>query len=135
MNEDLTKRLPEQPDSRLEELFRLVKANTAELSELKQVVSNLAHLVEERLRNTQPLGETLNLMRADINQLQEGQQQLQAAVTRLEEGQRKLEEGQWQLRTEMRNVSRLQSHIHDSLVLQYKDLDERVFRLESKNSS
>ena len=144
MSEDLTKKLPEQPDSRLDELFRLVRANNAELSELRQVVSKLAQTVEERLHDTQPLGETINLMRADINQLQqgqrelqEGQQQLQAAVARLEEGQKKLEEGQWQVRTEMRNLNRTQTHLHDTFLqfsTQYKDMDERVFRLESKNT-
>lgn len=151
MSEDLTQKLPDRPDARLEELFRLVQSIdnrlstvTTEVLELKTGLSELRQFVNERLRDTQPLGETVNLMRADISQLQqgqrelqEGQQQLQAAVARLEEGQKKLEEGQWQIRTEMRNLNRTQTHLHDTFLqfsTQYKDMDERVFRLESKNT-
>ncbi len=52
MNEDLTKRLPEQPDSRLEELFRLVQSIDARLSSVQSEVSGLKQVVNDRLRDT-----------------------------------------------------------------------------------
>ena len=166
MSEDLTKKLPEQPDARLEELFRLVQSIGTEVSKLRQDF-------DARQRDTQPLGETLQLIRADIaqlqegqNQLQEGQNQLRADVTQLRTdmtqlqtdvtqlrtdvtqlqtvvGQMHLEvgqvkEAQWQVRTELRNLNRQQIVLYEAFVqlkAEYRDFDERVFRLESKENS
>ena len=131
MSEDLTQKLPEQPDGRLEELFRLVQSIDTRLSTVTTEVSELKQVINERLLDTQPLGETVSLMRADIGQLRQGQQQLQVAVAGLEEGQR-------QIRSEIRNVNRALSVLNDSFMrfaAEYKELDERIFHLESKKPS
>ena len=112
MNEDITGRLPDQPNS-LEELVRLVQSFRTELAELKQTV-------EARLHDTRPIWEKVQ---ADIAQLQEGQQ-------RIEE---KLEALRDDTRTGLRNLKRDFGIMNEMFVEvrgEYRDLDRRVYRLE-----
>lgn len=112
MNEDITGRLPDQPNS-YEELIRLVQSVRTELAELKQTV-------EARLHDTRPIWEKVQ---ADIAQLQEGQQ-------RIEE---KLEALRDDTRTGLRNLKRdfgILSEMFVEVRGEYRDLDRRVYRLE-----
>lgn len=112
MNEDITRRLPDQPGS-LEELVRLVQTFRTELADLKQTV-------EARLHDTRPIWEKVQ---ADIAQLQEGQQ-------RIEE---KLEALRDDTRTGLRNLKRDFGILNDTFLEvrgEYRDLDRRVYRLE-----
>lgn len=119
MNEDITRRLPDQPGS-LEELVRLVQSVRTELVELKQTV-------EARLHDTRPIWEKVQ---ADITQLQEGQQRLEVGQKRLEE---KLEALRDDTRTGLRNLKRDFGILNDTFLEvrgEYRDLDRRVYRLE-----
>lgn len=116
MNEDITRRLPDQPGS-LEELVRLVQTFRTELADLKQTV-------EARLHDTRPIWEKVQ---ADIAQLQEGQQ-------RIEE---KLEALRDDTRTGLRNLKRDFGILNDTFLEvrgEYRDLDRRVYRLEEPQS-
>jgi predicted nucleic acid-binding Zn-ribbon protein len=112
MNEDITRRLPDQPNS-LEELVRLIQSVRTELTELRQTV-------DARLHDTRPVWEKVQ---ADIAQLQEGQQ-------RIEE---KLEALRDDTRTGLRNLKRDFGIMNEMFVEvrgEYRDLDRRVYRLE-----
>lgn len=112
MSENITGRLPDQPNS-YEELIRLVQSVRSELAELKQTV-------EARLHDTRPIWEKVQ---ADIAQLQQGQQ-------RLEE---KLEALRDDTRTGLRNLKRDFGILSEMFVEargEYRDLDRRVYRLE-----
>ena len=112
MSEDITGRLPDQPNS-YEELIRLVQSVRTELAELKQTV-------EARLHDTRPIWEKVQ---ADIAQLHEGQQ-------RIEE---KLEALRDDTRTGLRNLKRdvgILSEMFVEVRGEYRDLDRRVYRLE-----
>jgi septation ring formation regulator EzrA len=119
MNEDITRRLPDQPNS-LEELIRLVQTFRSELAELNQTV-------EARLHDTRPIWEKvqadLEKVRADITQLQEGQQRIE----------QKLEALRDDTRTGLRNLKRDMGTLSEMFVEvrgEYRDLDRRVYRLE-----
>lgn len=68
---------PDQSHNRLDQLFAIAQLIRAELANAGQRLGNLEQKVEARLRDTAPLGETLELIRADIRQLQTGQGQIQ----------------------------------------------------------
>ena len=126
MNEDITRRLPDQPNS-LEELIRLVQSFRTELTELRQSVEALKQTVEARLHDTRPIWEKVQ---ADIVQLQEGQQRLEAGQKKLEE---KLEALRDDTRTGLRNLKRDFGIMNEMFVEvrgEYRDLDRRVYRLE-----
>ena len=115
MSEDLTKRLPDQPNNS-EEILRAVQAVQAELAELKKTV-------DARLHDTRPIWEKVQ---ADISQLQEGQQSLQ-------EGQEALRKDVREVRTELRDMNRKFSIFNDNLVqiqADYRDIYDRVRDLE-----
>ncbi len=119
MNEDITRRLPNQPSS-LEEIIRLIQTFRTELTELKQTV-------EARLHDTRPIWEKVQ---ANIAQLQEGQQRLEVGQKRLEE---KLEALRDDTRTGLRNLKRdfgILSEMFVEVRGEYRDLDRRVYRLE-----
>ena len=119
MSEDITGRLPDQPNS-YEELIRLVQSVRTELAELKQTV-------EARLHDTRPIWEKVQ---ADIGQIQEGQQRLEVGQKRLEE---KLEALRDETRTGLRNLKRDFGILNDTFMEvrgEYRDLDRRVYRLE-----
>ncbi|HJU56488.1 MAG TPA: hypothetical protein VJ715_18025 [Pyrinomonadaceae bacterium] len=112
MNEDITRRLPDQPGS-LEELIRLVQAVRTELADLKQTV-------ETRLHDTRPIWEKVQ---ADIAQLQEGQQRIEERLEALRDD----------TRTGLRNLKRDFGTLSEMFVEvrgEYRDLDRRVYRLE-----
>jgi predicted nucleic acid-binding Zn-ribbon protein len=119
MNEDITRRLPDQPGS-LEELIRLVQTFRTELADLKQTV-------EARLHDTRPIWEKVQ---ADIAQLQADIAQLQKGQQRIEE---KLEALRDDTRTGLRNLKRDFGILNDTFLEvrgEYRDLDRRVYRLE-----
>ncbi|MGH9901833.1 MAG: hypothetical protein ACRD68_08495 [Pyrinomonadaceae bacterium] len=110
MNEDPTEKLSGQTDRRLEELFEAVQAMRTDLSDLKKAV-------DARLHDTRPLGETLELIRADVAQVQDGQ---------------------GQIRAELRNLARQLSVLNDTFLqfkADHKDLDARLYRLEVNEKS
>jgi predicted nuclease with TOPRIM domain len=130
MNEDTTRRLPDQPES-FEELIRLFQAIRTELTELNQKV-------EARLHDTRPIWEKVQ---ADIAQLQEGQQGLEAGQRRLEQRfetfqqrvEERLEALRDETRTGLRNLKRDMGTLSEMFVevrSEYRDLDRRVYRLE-----
>jgi chromosome segregation ATPase len=91
MNEDLTRKMPNASDGKLDEVFQIIQAIRAELSDLRSIV-------ETRIYDTRPIWEKVQ---ADIAQLQAGQARrqagqdgLQAAQTRLQAGQDGLQAGQ-----------------------------------------
>jgi hypothetical protein len=152
MNEDSTKKLGDQQNIRLEQLFQLVQSMRSELADLKQTV-------DARLHDTRPIWEQVQ---ADIAQLQEGQQNLTAGQQRFEEQQQRFEERQQrfeerhqrfeerqqslsekmealrdEMRTGFRNLKRQFSVLHDTFLevrADYKDLDKRVYRLEEERA-
>jgi predicted nucleic acid-binding Zn-ribbon protein len=128
MKEDNTKKLSDQPKGRFDELFQMVQAIRSELADLKQTV-------DTRLYDTRPIWEKVQ---ADIAQLQEGQKSLSEGQTSLSASQRRCEERLGALRDEMRtgfrDLKRQFSVLNDTFLevrADYKDLDKRVYRLES----
>ena len=123
MNEDITRRLPDQPNSS-EEIIRLLQTFRTELTELKQTV-------EARLHDTRPIWEKVQ---ADIGQLQEGQQHLQQRLITFQQRiEEKLETLRDETRTGLRNLKRQFSILNDTFLEvrgEYRDLDRRVYRLE-----
>ena len=87
---------------------------------LDKKVDGLDRKVDERLHDTRPIWHRVV---ADIAQLQTGQ--------------RRLEEGQQAMRVELRNVSRDQIVINDSIRkinLDFHTIDDRLFRLEGAHN-
>lgn len=114
MNEDTTKKLGEQPNGRFDELFQMVQAIRSELSDLKQSI-------DARLYDTRPIWEKVQ---ADIAQLQEGQKGLSERMEALRDD----------MRTGFRDLKRQFSVLNDTFLevrADYKDLDKRVYQLES----
>ena len=112
MNEDITRRLPDQPNS-LEEIIRLIQTFRTELTELKQTI-------EARLHDTRPIWEKVQ---ADIAQLQEGQQRIEQRLEALRDD----------TRTGLRNLKRDMGILSEMFVEvrgEYRDLDRRVYGLE-----
>ena len=162
MNEDLTKRLPGQSDGKLDELFQVVQAIRADLSDLRRTVETLGSTVETlgstvealgstvqtlgstveaRLHDTRPMWEKVN---ADITQLQEGQHHLVEGQQHLVEGQQRLEAGQEflggevrEIRTSLRDMNRKFSIFNDTLVsmqADYRDIYDRVRGIEQQRA-
>src|SRR5215213_2014833 len=119
MNEDITRRLPDQPNS-LEEVVRLIQTFRTEVTELKQTV-------EARLHDTRPIWEKVQ---ADIAQLQEGQQHLQQRLATFQQRiEEKLEALRDDTRTGLRNLKRDIGSLSEMFVEargEYRDLDRRV---------
>ena len=116
MDED-TKKLENLPLGRFDELFQMVQAIRSELSDLKQTV-------DERLYDTRPIWEKVQ---ADIAQLQDGQKSLSERMEALRD----------EMRTGFRNLKRQFSILNDTFLevrADYKDLDKRVYQLESNES-
>ena len=123
MSEDLTQKLPIQPNDKLDQLFQMVQVISTELADLKQTV-------DARLYDTRPLGSTLEQIRADIAQLQEGQR-------RLQEGQDQIQSEVKEIRTWMRDMNRKLSIFNDTLVqiqADYRDIYDRVRGLEKQRA-
>jgi hypothetical protein len=116
MSEDLTKKLPKSDSEKLNEILMTVGVMDTRLTALEQKLTGLEKKVDERLHDTRPIWHRLI---AEIGQVQVGQQ-------RLEEGLLKLE-------STVRDVSRDQIVINDSLRRIQLDLhtfDERLHRCE-----
>jgi hypothetical protein len=116
MSEDLTKKIPKSDSEKLNEILMTVGVMDTRLTALEQKLTGLEKKVDERLHDTRPIWHRLI---ADIGQVQVGQQ-------RLEEGLLKLE-------STVRDVSRDQIVINDSLRRIQLDLhtfDERLHRCE-----
>lgn len=110
MNEDTTKKLDEQPNGRLDELFQIMQAVRSELTDLKQTV-------DACLYHTRPIWEKVQ---ADITQLQEGQKSLSERMEALRD----------EVRTGFRDLKRQFSVMNDTFLevrADYKDLDKRVY--------
>ena len=84
MNEDITRRLPDQPND-MAEVIRLIQSFRSELTELKQTV-------EVRLHDTRPIWEKvqadLEKVKADITLLQQGQQRIEERIEALRDDTR-----------------------------------------------
>lgn len=131
MTEDPTKRLPVSQDDTLAQILSAVQ-------NLSGRVEGLERKVEERLHDTRPIWEKVQ---ANISQLQEGQKSLADGQTSLAENQRRFDERLEALRDEMRtgfrNLKRQFSVLHDIFLevrADYKDLDNRVYRLETERT-
>jgi len=106
MSEDFTQKLPNGNDTRI----------LTAIKDLEKKVDKLEKKVDERLHDTRPIWHRVV---ADIAQLQAGQQ--------------RLEEGQEAMRVELREVSRDQIVINDSIrkiQLDYHTINDRLLRLE-----
>jgi hypothetical protein len=124
MSEDPTGKLPGQSNGRFDEMFQMVQAIRAELTELKQTV-------DARLYDTRPIWETVQ---ADITQIKEGQKRFEDKQQGFEE---KLELLRDEMRTGFRNLKRQFSILNDTFLevrADYKDLDKRVYRIETERN-
>jgi len=120
MNEDLTRKMPNSSDGKLDEVFQIIQAIRSELSELRNTV-------ETRLYDTRPIWEKVQ---ADIGQLQAGQQSLQA-------GQDSLRGEVREIRTHLRDMDRRLSIFNDTLVgiqADYRDIYDRVRDIERQRN-
>lgn len=117
MSEDTTNRLPNSEDDRLAQILGAVQ-------NLSRRVEGLEKRVEERLYDTRPIWEKVQ---ADITELQEGQKSLSESVEALRDD----------TRTGFRNLKRQFGVLHEIFLevrADYKDLDNRVYRLEPESS-
>lgn len=124
MDEDTTKKIENLQNGRFDELFQIVQAIRAELSDLKQAV-------DTRLYDTRPIWEQVQV---DIKQLQDSQNNLAASQQRFEE---RLEALRDEMRTGFRNLKRQFSILNDTFLevrADYKDLDTRVYKLENESA-
>jgi uncharacterized coiled-coil DUF342 family protein len=122
MSEDTTKKFDDQPNGRLDQLFVIVQSMRSELAELKQTV-------DTRLYDTRPIWEKVQ---ADITVLQEGQKSLSDNQKRFDE---RLEALRDEMRTGFRNLKRQFGVLHETFIearADYKDLDKRVYKLETE---
>ncbi len=148
MTENLTRKLPNGSNGKLDEVFQIIQAVRAELSDLRNTV-------ETRLYDTRPIWEGLKV---DIAGLQEGQRSLQEGFQSLKEGQQRLQEGQQSLqesqrllkegqdtlrgdvreiRTHLRDMDRRLSIFNDTLVgiqADYRDIYDRVREIERQRT-
>lgn len=127
MNEDLTRKIPDQPNGKLDELFQLIQAIRAELSDLRNTM-------ETRLYDTRPIWEAL---KAEIDQLRTGQDSLRAGQDSLREGQDSLRGDVREIRTHLRDMDRRLSIFNDTLVglkADYRDIYDRVREIERQRS-
>jgi chromosome segregation ATPase len=136
MSEDTTKKFDNQPNGRLDQLFVMVQSMRSELAELKQTV-------DTRLYDTRPIWEKVQV---DITQLQEGQNSLSEEVKSLSENQKRFEERQHRFeerleavrdetRTGFRDLKRQFAVLYEAFFegrADYKDLDNRVYKLETE---
>ena len=120
MSEDFTQKLPKDGKDEIltaiKDLDTKVTKVDNRLQNLEQKVNGLEKTVDERLHDTRPIWHRVV---SDIAQLQAGQQ--------------RLEEGQLAMRAELRNVSRDQIVINDSIrkiQFDYHTIDDRLCRLE-----
>ena len=128
MSEDLTEKLPKNNND-----SKILMA----IKDLEKKVDGIEKKVDERLHDTRPIWHKVV---ADIGELQSGQKRLEEGQKHLEEGQKHLEEGQQALRVGMtqlysavREVSRDQIVINESLrkiQLDFRTIDDRLYRLE-----
>jgi peptidoglycan hydrolase CwlO-like protein len=110
MNEDTTERLPNSEDDRLGQILSAVQ-------NLSSRVEGLDRKVEERLYDTRPIWEKVQ---ADIAGLQERMEALRD-----------------EMRTGFRDLKRQFSVLNDIFLearADYKDLDKRVYHLETERS-
>ncbi|HZE69472.1 MAG TPA: hypothetical protein VE135_08130 [Pyrinomonadaceae bacterium] len=134
MNEDLTRKMPNSSDGKLDEVFQIIQAIRAELSDLRSIV-------ETRIYDTRPIWEKVQ---ADIAQLQAGQARLQAGQDGLQAGQDSLQAGQdslrgdvREIRTHLRDMDRRLSIFNDTLVgiqADYRDIYDRVREIERQRT-
>src|SRR5262245_55994067 len=113
MNDNLTKKMPGGSNGKLDELFQIVQAVRAELSDLRDKVNI-------RLYDTRPMWEKLD---GDMTQLR-------SDVTELSRGIR-------EIRTHQRDMNRRMSIFNDTLVAMqadYRDIYDRVREIEQRNS-
>ncbi|HKG47141.1 MAG TPA: hypothetical protein VKB02_10460 [Pyrinomonadaceae bacterium] len=113
MSEDFTQKLPKNGN---DEILTAIKDLDTHVTKIDNRLQSLERKVDERLHDTRPIWHRVV---ADIAQLQAGQQ-------RLEEGQRAMQ-------VELRNISRDQIVINDSIRkihLDFHTIDDRLCRLE-----
>jgi DNA repair ATPase RecN len=125
MSEDFTQKPPKNGNdseilTAIKDLDIHVTKIDDRLQSVEKKVESLEKKVDERLHDTRPIWDRVV---ADIAQLQAGQQ--------------RLEEGQLAMRVELRDVSRDQIVINDSIrkiQLDYHAIDDRLCRLELNRS-
>jgi len=114
MSEDFTQKLPENGND--SKILTAIKNLDTHVTKIDNRLERLEKKVEERLHDTRPIWHRIV---ADISQLQAGQQ--------------RLEDGQEAMRVELREVSRDQIVINDSIRkihLDFHTIDDRLRRLE-----
>ena len=129
MNEDTTQRLPNSEDDRLAQILSAVQ-------NLSTRVEGLERKVEERLYDTRPIWEKVQ---ADITVFQEGQNSLSEEVRSLSASQQRFDERLEALRDEtrtgFRDLKRQFAVLYEAFFegrADYKDLDKRVYKLETE---
>jgi len=127
MNDDLTRKMPNSSDGKLDEVFQIIQAIRAELSDLRSIV-------ETRIYDTRPIWEKVQ---SDIAQLQAGQNSLQAGQNSLQAGQDSLRGDVREIRTHLRDMDRRLSIFNDTLVgiqADYRDIYDRVREIERQRT-
>lgn len=139
MSEDLTRDLPSSDGEKLTQILSTLQRLDSRVERLEPSVErlnsrlgSLEQKVEERLSDTRPIWEKVQV---DIADLQAGQQRLTEGQQRLTEGQQRLEEGQEflrgesrEIRTLLRDIFRRLSIFNDTLVTMqadYRDIYDR----------
>jgi chromosome segregation ATPase len=116
MNEDLTKKLPDEGGDQLAQILTAVQGLGTRIDRVDARLGSLENKVDARLHDTRPIWEKVQ---ADITQLQEGQETLRQDVR--------------DVRTELRDMNRKFSIFNDNLVqiqADYRDIYDRVRDLE-----
>ncbi len=92
-------------------------------------LESLENKVEERLQDTRPMWEAVQVQ---LNELREGQEKLSEEQAKLREGQEKLSEGQEKLASEMRALRKAFSRSYSDLLITQEEHEERLDKLEGK---
>lgn len=132
MSEDLTKNLPSSDGEKLTQILSTLQRLDSRVERLEPSVErlnsrlgSLEQKVEERLSDTRPIWEKVQV---DIADLQAGQQRLTEGQQRLEEGQEFLRGESREIRTLLRDIFRRLSIFNDTLVTMqadYRDIYDR----------
>lgn len=140
MSEDLTRNLPSSDGEKLTQILSTLQRLDSRVERLEQSVErlnsrlgSLEQKVEERLYDTRPIWEKVQV---DIADLQAGQQRLTEGQQRLEEGQEFLRGESREIRTLLRDIFRRLSIFNDTLVTMqadYRDIYDRVREIERQH--
>jgi predicted RNase H-like nuclease (RuvC/YqgF family) len=120
-SEDTTRKFDEQPVW-LALVLDKIETVKVEVGQLRGEVTELRESVEARNRETKPLGETLEAMRVDIQQLKDGQVEFR------DELRKEMRQGFYLLDRRLKGMNNIVMRFEGDLV----GLDERLEALEGQ---